>query len=149
LLIFPAIPRNPAGILDTEYYYNAQQAYETIVKYSAAERIQYAVSALTADILYPIIYAMLLTSISLLLLKKLSIRNKMLIRSAYISYIAAFFDLLENGSLAVLMLNYPVKFNSIAAAAGLFTAAKWSFILIAILYILSLWSRLAYHRFSR
>ena len=138
MLIFPLLPRSNAGILDIKYYYTARQAYEIISNYSLAERQQYAITAMTIDILYPIVYSLFLTALSLFLIGRLAIRSRIIIRLSYISMGAAVFDLLENTSLTIMMLNYPVKLNSLANIAGYFTAAKWTLVIAAILMIIYL-----------
>ena len=135
LLIFPMLPQSKAGILDIKYYYTARQAYEIISNYSLAERHRYAIIAMTIDILYPIVYSLFLTALSIFLIGRLAIRRRIIIRLAYISMGAAVFDLLENTTLTIMMLNYPVKLNSLANIAGYFTAAKWTLIIAAILMI--------------
>ena len=138
MLIFPLLPRSNAGILDIKYYYTARQAYEIISNYSLAERQQYAITAMTIDIFYPIVYSLFLTALSLFLIGRLAIRSRIIIRLSYISMGAAVFDLLENTSLTIMMLNYPVKLNSLANIAGYFTAAKWTLVIAAILVIIYL-----------
>ncbi len=138
LLIFPALPQSEAGIPDIKYYYSSQQIYKIIANYSALERSRYALTAMTIDILYPIVYSFFLTALSIYLIVKLKIRKRIFIRLCYISMAAALFDFLENSSLTILILNYPVKFHLLANFAGCFTAAKWTLIIAAILFILFL-----------
>jgi len=137
LVIFPSLPGSKAGILDIKYYYTAQQAYEIISNYSPQERLYYSVSALTIDILYPIIYSLFLSSLLILIFRKLSISIMGIYRLCYFPFAAAFFDLLENASVVILMLNYPVKFYKLAHIAGYFTAAKWSLVIISLLSVLA------------
>jgi hypothetical protein len=149
LVVFPVIPRNDAGILDENFFYNASQAYELIGNYSANERWQYVLTVMTVDLIYPLVYALLLSSLSILPIQKLSISSKRIIRFAYISFAAAIFDVLENSSITILMLNYPVKFNSIATLAGCFTAAKWLLVVMSILFILYLYSLVFIQKYIR
>ncbi len=141
-IIFPALPHSNAGIPDIKYYYSAEEVYQIIANYTPAERRNYALSSMTVDVLYPLVYSLFLTALSIFLIGKLNIRKHLTIRLAYISMGAAAFDLLENGSLTVMMLNYPVRFNILADVAGYFTAAKWTLVIASLAFIIYLSIRL-------
>ena len=70
-VIFPALPHSNAGIPDIKYYYSAEDIYQIIANYTPAERRNYALSSMTVDVLYPLVYSLFLTALSIFLIGKL------------------------------------------------------------------------------
>jgi len=135
-VFFPTLLGSPlifhqSSPLDTRLSYTPQQAYQALEAYGPAGRAQYARTILLLDIVFPVVYALLL---SLLIARGLvhafpaSARIQSL---ALLPFAAMFFDWLENASILALLANFPRRLDGLAAAAGIFTSLKWLILALA------------------
>ncbi len=137
-VFFPALlARQPTlqqtGALDAHLSYTPQQAYQALEAYGPSGRAQYSRAILLLDIIFPVIYTLLL---SLLIARGLvhafpaSPRIQLL---ALLPFAAVLFDWLENASILVLLASFPRRLDGLAAAAGVFTSLKWIILALSVL----------------
>ncbi|MBL4631970.1 MAG: hypothetical protein JKY14_12740 [Paraglaciecola sp.] len=141
-LIFPlyllpnVINAGSTGPVDLLFWYNHDTLYHMVTSYGESIRSRYIMGLLTVDIAYPIFYGTLLTMITALIIKKLSIPfpHKII----FLPYVIVFFDLIENTTLVFLLSTYPAQHTVIADIAGFVTATKWSVFAIMLMFLIYL-----------
>jgi hypothetical protein len=131
LVVFPISYNTNADLelLDVQFSYSAQEAYELLEKYSETERQNYLISELTVDLIYPIIYSFMLCFTIFLVYK-----NETL---AKLPFLVLIFDYIENFGIATMIVNYPEELTIIARISSIATTLKWllvSFLMLIILY---------------
>ncbi len=149
-------------VLDLQFFYTPQRAYEIIGAYSPKLRQAAAMTRLTLDIIYPIAYGLMLCLLLVVTfrrafkkkddsarsthLRRSSLSNDEIASSGYrpprkfsfdfilfIPWVSVLFDYLENFGLATMFLSYPAEFYLLARSTSIFTALKWTFIGIGFL----------------
>ena len=119
-------------ILDLQFFYTPKQAYEIIGAYTPAMRQIAAITRLTLDIIYPVIYGMMLS-----LLLMITFRRAFAVDwVVFIPWGGVLFDYLENIGFAIMFLSYPKEFFFLSQVSAIFTALKW--ILIGLAFLLAL-----------
>ena len=141
-LLFPTVLSPyfpPEGIrpLDLFFSYSPAEAYAIISSYGEDGRNAYAWVELTLDIAYPAIYSLLL-SIALNFVCRASLRPQSPFRLLrFLPFVVAAIDVLENLAIVSLLAEYPRRIDALAAAASLFTSAKWILAGACLLLLLS------------
>ena len=140
-------------ILDLQFFYTPQRAYEIIGAYSPELRQAAAITRLTLDIIYPLVYGLMLCLLLVISFRKAfpasSPKENEIASSDYrpsrkdtfdfvifIPWVGVLFDYLENFGLATMYLSYPTEFYLLARVTSVFTALKWIFIGISFLLAL-------------
>ncbi len=124
--ICEGLPGN-AVILDLEFGYSAEKAYDILDKLGVSGRATYLRNILTVDMAFPIIYGIFLTIITAFLLNKIKAQKKAVNILLYIGPAASISDIVENIFISVLIKNFPVRLNALAQTAGIFTDIKFIF----------------------
>jgi hypothetical protein len=130
-VIFPLISsliEDPAGELesiDTKLYYSPAEFYETIAPYGDQGRRVYALSHLTADVLFPLVYAFLFGWLIAYIFPRAFSVDSWVQRLNLAPFLLLIFDLIENISVVILLLVYPTQLQGLARLAGLITSLKW------------------------
>ncbi len=141
-LVFPIIAgqlgtlSGGVGMLDTQFSYTPQQAFQAVEAYGAQGRPLYGISALTADLLYPVVYSLLLALALVYTFRRAFPPQSPLQGTVYLPFFAALADLLENACVVILLASYPQQPESVAQAANLFTGLKWGLLLVSIILAL-------------
>jgi len=117
-----------AGSLDTSFFYSPDDLYRIAGAYSENGRRLYVRSRFTFDAIWPIVYALFLTTtISWIYNRAFAPRDRW--RLANLApLLAAGFDYLENLSTSIVMLRYPARTPVVDLLAPVFTLTKWTFI---------------------
>lgn len=123
-------------ILDLQYFYTAEQAYEIVAAYTPAMRQAAAVTRLTLDIIYPVVYGMMLALLLTLTFRRAFSPKTFADAAVFIPWGGVLFDYLENIGFAIIFLSYPKEFHFLAQVSAIFTALKWSLIGLAFLLAL-------------
>lgn len=128
-LVMPATPGAAAPApLDTRLTYTQAEVRAVIAPLTPAQRSAAAWGHLTVDVLYPLVYGLLL---ALLLLRAWPSRRLWLLAFAVVLA-----DLAENALLAALYWGYPARLGLTPFAAAA-TATKWALVGAAVLTVLA------------
>lgn len=150
LFVLPALA-SPGGedlpVLDLKFWYTPQQAFNAISEYSPQARQTSVVTHLTVDIVYPLVYGLLLSLLLIIVFRNATpVQQRQLPLLPWRAVIA---DYLENIGLVAMFLLYPSQFPLLSWMTAIFTALKWiqigfSFLALLIgvlLLVLNRWKR--------
>lgn len=141
-VIFPlmsSLIEDPAGELekiDTKLYYSPAELYEIMEPYGAQGRRVYALSHLTADVFFPLVYAFFFGLLIANIFQRAFPKDSWAQRLNLVPFMLLIFDLVENLGIVILLLSYPTQMVGLARLTGLVTSLKW--ILAGITVILPL-----------
>lgn len=106
--------------------------------YGVAGRAAYIRARFSFDLIWPVVYTLLLlTGISWLAKRVLSTASPFQIINLF-PFLAIIFDLLENLSTSFVMARYPALSPLIGFLAPVFSAIKWIFVILNFLILLAL-----------
>ena len=114
------------GPLDLEFSYSPETAYSMIESYGEEGRSRYAISAMTVDVAYPLVYTLLFMVWITLALKGTSLSANWQCIVTCLPLSVLVLDLLENSGIVILLKSWPTRHNTLVAATSLVTSAKWS-----------------------
>ena len=131
-LIFPLFHATDQKtiILDAQFSYSTEKAYEILAKFSDKELNKYMIGALTADFIYPIVYTLFFS----LFIFKFSKKHRL----SLFPLLILFSDYLENVGIVTIIHYLPQKLPNIVIITSLFTSIKWILVSICILIIVVL-----------
>ena len=138
IVIFPLSGIDTTRIPDVLFYYSPNRLVELLQSYTAAERSAYYLGAFLIDVLYPLAYSKLLAGLLKNLLNKRIAKQSSWNYLCLLPFAAAFFDLLENATVSILLSSIGQPSYTLATAAALFTPLKWGLVFINILLIIIL-----------
>ena len=130
-VIFPlmsSLIEDPAGELekiDTKLYYGPAELYEIMEHYGDQGRQVYALSHLTADVLFPLVYAFFFGLLIAYIFQRAFSRDSWNQRLNLVPFLLLIFDLIENVSVVILLLAYPTELEGLARVTGMVTSVKW------------------------
>lgn len=130
-VIFPlmsSLIEDPAGELekiDTKLYYTSAELYEILDAYGDQNRRVYALSHLTADVLFPLVYAFFFGLLIAYIFQRAFSKDSWVQRLNLVPFLLLIFDLIENVSVVILLLAYPTQLEGLARFAGIITNLKW------------------------
>ena len=148
--ILPAMA-SPGGetlpVLDLKFWYTPQQAFDAISQYSPQARQASVVTHLTIDIIYPLVYGLLLSLLLIVVFRNAAPAQQY--QLPLLPWRAVIADYLENVGLVAMFLLYPSQFPLLSWMTAIFTALKWiqigfSFLALLagiLLLILGKWKR--------
>ena len=131
LVIMPAASDSNAHnlpILDLQFWYTPPKAYAIIRAYTPAMRQAAAITRLTLDILYPLVYGTMLSLLLVLTFRRAFPNFRFADAVIFIPWGGVLFDYLENIGFAIMFLSYPKEYFFIAQISAIFTALKWTLI---------------------
>lgn len=135
--------------LDLHFSYTPTYAYQLLGEYGAEGRAFYAFFTMTADLVYPIIYTLLLCALVGHAWKIFIEDNFRLSRFIFVPFLVLLFDYAENICVFILLKNYPTQMDSLASLSSIFTSAKWICVGLCIVIILVGLVRRAVVHFSK
>jgi len=118
------------GIPDSELYYSFTQLSMMFDKYGANGREAY-LNLQWIDMLYPVVYSLLLGSILYFLYKRSRFQWVVLI-----PLFAAIFDYLENIMLRINVLTFPNMNDVMVSMSSIATFMKWSLLIVSIFLLI-------------
>ena len=130
-VIFPlmsSLIEDPAGELekiDTKLYYTSAELYEIMEDYGDQNRRVYALSHLTADVLFPLVYASFFGLLIAYIFQCAFPKDSWVQRLNLVPFVLLIFDLIENLGIVILLLSYPTKMVGLASFTGIITSLKW------------------------
>lgn len=105
-----------------------EKLFALVDSYGAEGRNLYALFELTADLIYPIIYATFLAITLTLLARRLYGAQSRATIINIVPFGIVIADYLENMGIVMLLMTYPEKISWAAWATSFFNAAKWSLV---------------------
>ena len=143
LVAFPAVDGQLAGasggvhMIDMQTSYTPEQVYAMVAAYGEGGRWLYILSTLTADLLYPLDYALLFALLIIASYRKAFPRSRLVRLFVLAPFVTAGFDLLENAGIITLLSAYPLNLALVAQLASLFTTLKWAGLAITMVLVLA------------
>lgn len=122
-------------IIDTWFAYTPEQVYQVLPALEEQGRQLYAISELSLDLVYPLVYNSFLWLAITLVLNKTFPRQSRIQKLALLPAAVLACDYAENILLAILLWSYPTRHITLAWAASFFTTTKWVLGALAILSI--------------
>ncbi len=114
------------GGFDARFSYTPETAYHDIAAFGEEGRHEYAVTELTLDLGFPLLYPTFLSLLISYLLRRAWPGNNGIQKLNLIPFLAMPFDYAENFSIVALLRAFPRRLDSLARAANCFTRGKWS-----------------------
>ena len=124
----------PLPVLDLKFWYTPQQAFDAISQYSPQERQASVLAHLTVDVIYPLVYGLLLSLLLIVVFRNASPAQQH--QLPLLPWRAVFADYLENIGLVAMFLLYPSQFTLLSWVTTIFTALKWVQIGFSILVLI-------------
>ncbi|GAC1501810.1 MAG: hypothetical protein NVS2B14_14400 [Chamaesiphon sp.] len=125
-IILILVPRGGPP-LDFQFWYSPERAYEMLEEYGEKGRKLYALSVLTLDFVFPIIYS-LFFAVILTLLLRYSVSDESFWKNVrFLPFAAMLSDWLENFGIFI-MLTQPKRLETVAILSSIFTSIKWTLI---------------------
>lgn len=118
------------GLPDELYYYNYHQLYHIFESYGVKGR-QIYLHLQWIDMIYPIIYSLLLSSLLSVFYKNSKFKGLV-----FLPFFALVFDYSENIFLRTSILSFPHMNTTWVTIASFSTALKWTFILLSFTLLL-------------
>ncbi|MCX7608697.1 MAG: hypothetical protein N2049_05710 [Anaerolineales bacterium] len=122
------------SVLDRRFWYTPQQAYEAISQYSPEARQAAMLTHLSLDVMYPLIYGLLLSLLLLVVYRHAPVAQQS--QLVLLPWRAVFADLFENTGLVVMFALYPARFSLLSWLTAIFTALKWLQLGLSLLVLL-------------
>ncbi len=116
-----------SGPIDLLLSYTPEKAYSMIASYGNAGRSLYRTFAMTADVIYPVVYSIFLGLLITWLFQRSIAPNSKLQMLNTVPFGALLFDWLENISIVTMLSLYPSTPTTVAKLASICTTIKWSF----------------------
>jgi hypothetical protein len=138
VLVFPwrtAVLRGIAGpdfsVLDIRFWYAPETVLDLAARLGEQGRTLYALSEVTIDLAYPLLYGAVFGLLLRLLIRRLLPDRPRWSSLALLPIGAMVFDYAENVTLAIVLLGFPDSLP-LVPLASLFTTTKWAFALASI-----------------
>lgn len=111
--------------LDLQSSYSPERAYQLIASYGEEGRQYYTLIELTLDAIYPLLSALMFSSLTIFLFRRVFPLNSFWQKLPLLGLIVMLVDYLENTGIVVMLLSYPRRLDLVAQAANMFTVAKF------------------------
>lgn len=125
------------GSPDTSLFYSPQTLYDLADAYGPRGRQAYIRARFTFDLVWPVVYALFLTTAISWLYGRTFPAGSRWQRANLIPLLGMLLDYLENISTSVVMARYPDATPLVVSLAPIFTLAKWVFVSGSFLLLLS------------
>jgi hypothetical protein len=127
LYIFPnSAYETEVGPLDLKFTYTPDTAYQTIEAYGEEGRARYAVSAMTVDVGYPVVYTLMFAVWITLALRGSKLSPARQHFASMLPFSVFVLDIMENTGIIAMLKTYPTRHDTLAFVTSLATSAKWS-----------------------
>lgn len=133
-VLFPALGIGDIKPLDLYFSYSPEQAYAYLDALGAAGRSAYTRMLSFPDLVFPLIYAMALSTALMLLLRRLLPFSRLSL--CLFPFMIVIADWMENLSLLFITRRFPEKSDVIAGCASVLTSLKWTLIVLTLLILL-------------
>ena len=133
LVIFPMrsarlkeLSGKSAPIIDMMFAYTPAQVYELVPAYGEQGRQLYAVTELTVDLAYPILYNLLLSVLMAIIFRGAFSSGSQWHKLPLLPLASWLADYLENVGITIMLVSYPQELDALAWVTSLFSTAKWT-----------------------
>lgn len=117
--------------------YSPSFAHEMVTAYGAEGRALYRIFALSADLIYPLIYGFAFALLLAYLWPRLATGVRWLRFLPLIPLTAMLFDIGENLSVVTMITQYPVQSYGMARLAGFCSLMKWILVFLTLVLMLT------------
>lgn len=114
--------------IDLQFFFTPEKVYSMVAFYGDTGRAAYRTFELTGDIIYPIIYTLLLALLITWLFQRGFAPNSKMQRFNVAPFGGWLFDLLENLGIAAMLSIHPSTPAALAWLSAVFTLVKWLFV---------------------
>lgn len=128
-----------AGILDTEWHYSADRAYQLLTAQGENGRARYLQMLWTVDIALPLLASLWLAITASLALRRLGLSNHLATVLALLPLAAGLSDYIENSGITILLASYPRHLDALAGVLGYVTSIKHVLYILSLLMATLLW----------
>jgi len=135
-LVLFRLGRSLGNVPDAKFTYTPDDVHAMFSAYGATGRRRYMRNAVTLDLLFPCIYASVLTLILVRLASQLASPPATLRLLSFTPLFAGTCDLLENPCLVTLAWVYPLRQDWLARVASSFTRLKWMLVAASVLLVI-------------
>lgn len=111
--------------LDLQSSYSPERAYQLIDSYGEEGRQYYALIELTLDLIYPILNALMFSTLTIYLFRRVFPPDSFWQKLPLLGPIVMIVDYLENVGIVTMLLSYPRRLGVVAWTANVFTATKF------------------------
>jgi hypothetical protein len=132
-----ALSELPNPTFDVRFAYTPQDLLHALPSYTPEARCLYALSEVTLDFVFPLLYSAFLVGIMALLYRYAFPAASSLHKLIYLPLGVLVADLLENTSLAWLLITYPPAITPLAWVASIFSLLKWLLGALVLLLIIA------------
>ena len=116
------------GSPDISFFYTPGQLYEMAEAYGKSGRDAYIQARFTFDLVWPLVYALFLSTASSWIFTRTAIPESRLRWINLAPLMGMALDYAENISTSLVMYRYPTPLSIIAILAPIFTTTKWLFL---------------------
>ena len=149
--IYPSYIYPGFETLDFQSSYSPERAYQLIDSYGEEGRQYYALIELTLDLIYPILNALMFSTLTIYLFRRIFPPDSFWQKLPLLGPIVMIVDYLENAGIVTMLLSYPRRLDVVAQAANVFTVAKFSLsyleMILIVIGLLGWLGKTAYIRF--
>ena len=110
---------------DASFGISVDETYAFLDALDPQGRTLYASGELTLDIVYPVVYSLLLAMLLSRLFPVAYGLESLMQPLHLLPFGAGFFDLMENKAAVLLVINYPERLNAVARLLNVFNQTKW------------------------
>jgi hypothetical protein len=128
------LANKPIGPIDLTIDYNPARTRQMIADYGPAARAYYAHTELTTDLIYPLVYSLLLAVTLTLLFQTKSYKSAEKI--TLLPFVVLLFDFLENAMIVSMLVDYPTQSPVLVSLCEVFKLIKWLSFGLTILLVL-------------
>ena len=114
------------SIIDVMFAYTPAQVYELVSAYGEQGRQLYAVTELTVDLAYPILYNSLLGLLMAIIFRSAFSSVSPWQKLPLLPLASWLADYLENVGITIMLMSYPQELDALAWVTSVFSTAKWT-----------------------
>lgn len=141
IVIFPYLqnridPTGQHSMLDLLFGYSIHEAYYILDAIGEEGRLAHLIATSAADMIYPPVYALFLSLIIAVMMKKLKLTDGILSFLVFFPFLIMAFDFMENSAIIIMLSSFPYLPEWAVMTGSYAGMAKWVSTAIVILIIL-------------
>jgi hypothetical protein len=124
-------------LLDLHPGFTPDDAWQLLDRLGPEGRAVYQMAELTLDMIYPVIYSLLLAALLVFFFNKVLPPNCPCRRWTLLPFAGAVFDVFENSGIALMIQRFPERSDALASITSVFGLLKWATIALSILFVIA------------